>query len=188
MLCAPNGRDLVNTFALVAYIPDPRGKILDDLRKELVPGCVPRAHVTILPPRPLSAAPEAAIEAVRSHLADISAFEIVTGEVAVFPVSDVIYLGIGKGAKDLLRYHQVLNVGPLSYQPAFPYHPHITLAQELTPGQSIEFTALARRRWAEYTGSREFPVESLVFVQNSIGNLWTDLARFQLDPAPSIRL
>jgi 2'-5' RNA ligase len=177
----------VSSFALVAYIPDPLCKFLDDLRRELAPGCVPHAHVTILPPRRLSAAPEAAIEAVRSRISDFSAFQVMAGEVMVFPGSDVVYLSIGQGGKDLLHMHGVLNVGPLNYQAAFPFHPHITLAQELTPERSVECAALARRRWSEYSGSRKFPVESLVFVQNTAGNLWTDLAHFQLDPAPSIR-
>ena len=52
MLCDSSGQDVVNSFSLVAYIPDPLRKFLDDLRRELVPGCVPNAHVTILPPRP----------------------------------------------------------------------------------------------------------------------------------------
>jgi 2'-5' RNA ligase len=61
------------------------------------------------------------------------------------------------------------------------YHPHITLAQDLTHPQSIELAALAHRRWSEYSGSRGFSVESLVFVQNLGGNVWMDLERFQLD-------
>jgi hypothetical protein len=32
-----------------------------------------------------------------------------------------------------------------------------------------------------------FKAELFVFVQNTAGSLWTDLARFQLDPTPSIR-
>ena len=44
----------LNVFALVIYIPDPLGRFLDDLRRELVPGCNPHAHVSVLPPRPLA--------------------------------------------------------------------------------------------------------------------------------------
>src|SRR5260370_3132475 len=102
MLSALSGQDQLNAFALVTYIPDPLGKFLDDLRRELVPGCVPHAHVTILPPRPLSAAPLAAIEAVRSRISDFSAFPMLAGEVAVFPISDVVYLSILHAGKDLL--------------------------------------------------------------------------------------
>src|SRR5437667_407324 len=187
MLCDPSGQALVGTFALVAYIPDPLRRFLDDLRRELVPGCAPAAHVTILPPRPLSGTPQEAIDTIRARIPDFSPFEIETGEVVVFPISDVVYLSIKEGHKRLLQMHPALNLGPLKYQEPFPYHPHITLAQNLTHDQSIELAALARRRWSEYTYSRVFPVESLAFVQNTVGNLWADLAHFQLDPAPSIR-
>jgi 2'-5' RNA ligase len=186
MLCDSSGQDVVNSFSLVAYIPDPLRKFLDDLRRELVPGCVPNAHVTILPPRPLSGSPAEAIEIIRSRLPDFPPFEIETGDVVVFPVSDVVYLSIKEGRKQLFQMHPALNTGPLKYQEAFPYHPHITLAQNLTHDQSIELAAVARKRWSEYPYPRIFPVESLSFVQNTVRNLWVDLAHFQLDPAPSI--
>src|SRR6202011_4584650 len=110
MLSARSGQDQVNAFALVTYVPDPLGKFLDDLRRELVPGCVPHAHVTILPPRPLSGTPQMAIETVRSLISDFAPFEIEAGQVQVFPETDVVYLGIGRGYKDLLHMHRVLNV------------------------------------------------------------------------------
>src|SRR3954449_9213128 len=40
-------------FALVSYIPGRLAEFLDRLRCELSPGCRLRAHVTILPPRPV---------------------------------------------------------------------------------------------------------------------------------------
>jgi 2'-5' RNA ligase len=83
--------------------------------------------------------------------------------------------------------HQVLNVGALHYDEPYLYHPHITLAQDLTHEQSLELAAVARRRWSEFPHKRTFRAESLVFVRNIGGNLWIDLARFHLDPAPSIR-
>src|ERR1700680_3836007 len=143
MLSARSGQDQVNAFALVTYLPDPLGKFLDDLRRELVPGCVPHAHVTVLPPRPLSATPQIAIETVRSHIADFAPFEIELGEVQVFSETDVVYLTIGGGHKDLLHMHRALNVSPLDYKEPYPYHPHITLAQDLTHEQSLGLESLA---------------------------------------------
>jgi 2'-5' RNA ligase len=187
MLSAPGGQDLANVFALVTYLPNPLGKFLDDLRRELVPGCAPHAHVTILPPRPLSAPPPVAMDAVRSLISDFAPFEIELGQVQVFRETDVVYLSIGSGHKDLLHMHRVLNAGPLHYQEPYLYHPHITLAQDLTQQQSIELESLARRRWSEFPHRRVFRAESLVFVRNNAGTGWTDLAHFHLDPAPSIR-
>jgi 2'-5' RNA ligase len=187
MLSARSGQDQVNAFALVTYLPDPLGKFLDDLRRELVPGCVPHAHVTVLPPRPLSATPQIAIEAVRSLISDFAPFEIELGQVELFSKTDVVYLSIGRGHKDLLHMHRALNMGPLHYDEPYPYHPHITLAQDLTREQSIELESLARRRWSEFPHPHVFKAESFVFVQNRARNYWIDLAQFHLDPAPSIR-
>jgi 2'-5' RNA ligase len=187
VLCESGGQDLINSFALVTYIPDPLGAFLDDLRRELVPGCVPHAHVTILPPRPLSATQQAAIEAVRSRIHDFAPFEIEAAQVEVFSGTDVIYLSLGQGRQELLHMHQAMNVGALECKEPFAYHPHITLAQDLTHDQSVELAALARRRWSGYPYQRMFPVESMAFVQNSARKLWFDLARFELDHAPSVR-
>jgi len=177
----------MNNFALVAYLPDPLRKFLDILRRELVPGCSPHAHVTILPPRPLSGTPDQAIETVRSRILEFSPFEVKIGDVEVFAVSDVVYLGIAAGRESLEQMHGALDVGPLKFEEPYSYHPHITLAQDLTHDQSIELTELARIRWSEFPHSKAFPVESLVFVQNTTRKLWVDLARFQLAPEPSIR-
>src|SRR5580704_4919864 len=97
MLCDSSGQDLINNFALVTYIPDPLGRFLDDLRRELAPGCTPHAHVTILPPRSLAATPLEATEAVRRLVSDLGRFEIETARVEIFPVSEVVYLTIGEG-------------------------------------------------------------------------------------------
>ena len=56
----------LNVFALVIYIPDPLGRFLDDLRRELVPGCNPHAHVSVLPPRPLAVDWQVASEQVKA--------------------------------------------------------------------------------------------------------------------------
>src|SRR4029077_19280876 len=97
MLCQSNGADLVNCFSLVTYIPDPLRKFLDDLRRELVPGCAPHAHVTVLPPRPLTDSPDAAVTALRSRIPDFLPFQVTTGAVEVFEATDVIYLSVAKG-------------------------------------------------------------------------------------------
>jgi 2'-5' RNA ligase len=186
MLSDCSGQDLVNSFALVTYIPEPLGKFLDDLRRELVPGCTPHAHVTILPPRTLSATPQAAIEKLHARLPEFAPFEIGAGQVRIFPTSHVLYIDVGEGRDELLQMYKALNQGPLQFKEPFPYHPHITLAQNLTGEQSIELAAVAARRWSEYPYQRVFPAESLAFVQNTVNNLWQDLAQFQLHPAPSV--
>lgn len=177
---------MLNDFALVTYIPDPLARFLDDLRKELVPGFTPHAHVTVLPPRQLTAPPEVLIDAIRSRMYEFAPFEIQAAQVEVFAETDVVFIGLSKGQDELRRMHRAMNTGPLAYDEPYPYHPHITLAQELSHGQAVELAELARRRWSEYPYQRAFQVDSFAFVQNVDRNLWLDLARFELAPAPSV--
>jgi hypothetical protein len=39
---------------------------------------------------------------------------------------------------------------------------------------------LARRRWQEYSGVRDFLVDHVTLVQNTIENEWTNLGEFPL--------
>src|SRR5258706_12924943 len=123
----------INCFALVSYLPEPLRSFLDSLRCDLVPACQAKAHVTILPPRPLSATPRDAWEELRERLVEFPPFEIELGDVEIFPVTDVIYIGLARGARDLCRMHQSLNIGQVQWREPFEYHPHVTLAQQLEP-------------------------------------------------------
>jgi 2'-5' RNA ligase len=176
--------DRTNSFALVSYIPEPLAGFLDRLRRELVPNCFLRAHVTLLPPRPLSA-PDRAWTEIKNLTPRFAPFEIRLQDVEVFPVSDVIYINLDVGAAELRRLHDALAVGALQCQEQFEYHPHVTLAQELKPDELDELVAAARARWAEYQGSRSFCVEKTVFVQNTGCNEWIDLGVCTLGRAES---
>src|SRR5579864_1120505 len=184
MALSPNGADRINLFALVVYIPDPLAKFLDDLRTELVPACMPRAHVTMLPPRPLANSPAAAIDQARAVVADFAPFDIEIGEVEIFPTTDVIYLGIRKGERELREVYRALNSGPLEFQEAFPYHPHVTLAQGLPHDQVTPLHALARKQWAAFRHSRRLRAERACFVQSKADCTWVDLAEFILGGVP----
>jgi 2'-5' RNA ligase len=178
--CSENGGQLVNSYALVAYVPDPLRTFLDDLRRELVPACIPNAHITILPPRPLLVGPEAAWRQICLRVAEFPCFIIQPREVEIFDVIPVIYIAIGAGFPQLQRLHHCLNTDSLEFPEVFPYCPHITLAQELAPEQITEVWELARRRWAECPVKQPFPVETVTFVQNTSRNEWIDLVDCRL--------
>src|SRR5215470_14745545 len=82
----------LSIFALVIYIPGTLGRFLDDLRRELVPHSNPHAHVSVLPPRPLAVDWRKASGQVRSVLGSWTPFEIELTDIAVFPVTDVVYI------------------------------------------------------------------------------------------------
>ncbi len=176
----PAAWDRINSFALVSYIPEPLAGFLDRLRQELVPNCFLRAHVTILPPRPISSKPEAAWETVRTLAPRFAPFEVEMTQLEVFPVSDVIHIGIGRGREEMERMHDALNVDGLNYTEPYPYHPHITLAQDLKGDEVDELARVARMRWAEYAQPKSFRVEEVFFVQNTRRKQWLDLGESAL--------
>ena len=170
----------LNVFALVIYIPDPLGRFLDDLRTELVPGCNPHAHVSVLPPRPLAVDWQVASEQVKECAGNWAPFDIALERIRIFPVTNVIYLELGKGAEEMFRIHAAMNSGALEFDEPFAYHPHITLAQEIPPAEVANVNRRAHELWDAYTGPRSFRADRTAFVQNTLGNCWIDLAEFSL--------
>ena len=185
MYTDPPAWDRVNSFALVSYIPDPLAGFLDGLRRELVPNCFLHAHVTLLPPRPIRCSPEAAWQQVRALVPQFAPFEVQLGEVEVFPVTDVIYVAVAHGREELEHLHDGMNFACLGYAEPFPYHPHVTLAQELKSDEVDELARVARARWAESTVPKTFRVEQAVFVQNTVRNEWIDLGESMLGHSES---
>lgn len=179
-----NGAERINLFALVVYIPDPLARFLDDLRRELTPGCLPRAHVTILPPRPLAISVEAAAEKARSVVSGFAPFDIAAAAVDIFQSTDVVYIRIKEGERELRELYRTLNVGPLACDEQYPYQPHITLAQDLKPGQVQPIYELARKRWAAYPHSRRIRAARAFFVQSKADCTWVDLAELGLQGVP----
>jgi 2'-5' RNA ligase len=150
------------------------------MRQELVPDCFLRAHVTILPPRPISSPPGAAWDLVRWFAPQFAPFEVNLANVEVFPVSDVIYVNIAAGTEQLTQMHAAMNADGLCFPDAFSYHPHVTLAQNLQPDQVDELTRVARARWAECPYPKTFRVDKAVFVQNTRKSGWIDLGECRL--------
>lgn len=180
----PPGRvpaeEWLNVFALVTYIPAPLGEFLDELRRELVPQDDPRAHISLLPPRPLAGGWRQAWVEVRNTLRNRAPFDVELTGIRMFPVTDVVYLEVGLGARELCDIHSVMNASSLAFEEPFAYHPHVTLAQDI-PGRDVPAVReLAEQRWREFRGPRRFRAERAVFVQNTIRDRWLDLAAYEL--------
>jgi 2'-5' RNA ligase len=147
----------------------------DGLRRELFPGCHAKAHVTVLPPRPISCSPGEAWEKLRNDLQDFTPFALELGELCMFPMTQVIYVSVGRGRRELERMHAALNRGPLQFIEPFAYKPHLTVAQDLLSGDVDGALELAQRRWGQFWHPRDFTLDHLTFVQNTLGNRWQDL-------------
>ena len=68
-----NGRDpRINSFALVSYLSGPLAELLDEIRHDFAPGSRAKAHLTILPPRPLLALHPLAEDAVAEVMEELA--------------------------------------------------------------------------------------------------------------------
>jgi len=184
----------INSFALVSYLPGALAELLDEIRHDFAPESRAKAHVTILPPRPLIELPgepvgKAAAEAMdqlRLRLQEFPPFKVDLGEIEIFEGTQVIYVSIKNGFAELERMHSALNTGRVVLQEPYPYHPHVTIAQELAPADVQNAAQFARWRWSEFKHSRSAWIDRLTFVQNTLENCWTDLAMLSLD-SPVVR-
>ena len=178
----------VNQFAVVTYIPGELGDFLNNLRRELVADCSALTHVTVLPPRPLEVPPGIAADFLSGQLHRAHAFLLGIAEIQVFDQTDVIYAEIGTGREALLDLHYELNNAALSFVEQYPYHPHVTLAQNIDHSCVPDMYEYARRRWLEWHRERSFLLDRVTFVQNSQQNHWRDLAWYRLRPDSSPRI
>ncbi len=170
----------VGHFALVAYITDPLARFLDELRLELTPDCNPHAHVTILPPRPIFDDLKDTIAQLSEATRGGAPFWVELGDVEIFSESSVIYVSLRRGELELRQLYAALNNGAVEYQESFPYHPHITIGQNLEAERVEEMLALARATWAAWTGPRGFTVSRLSFVQQVAAGIWADVTELPL--------
>ena len=184
----------INSFALVSYLPGALAELLDEIRHDFAPESRAKAHVTILPPRPIFEFPgEAAgnavaeaMEQLRVRLQEFPPFKVALGEIEIFEGTHVIYASIQTGFAELERMHSALNTGRVAFQEPYPYHPHVTIAQELAPEDVHNAAQFARWRWSEFKHSRSVWIDRLTFVQNTLENYWTDLAMLNLS-SPVVR-
>jgi 2'-5' RNA ligase len=170
----------INSFALVSYLTGPLAAFLDKLRHEIVPDCRAKPHLTLLPPRPIQVPPDQAWIEIKQHLQDFQPLRVELDGVAIFPESQVIYLAVKSGSPELDRMNAILNSGALSFEEPFDYHPHVTLAKDLLPGFVGPAYEVAVERWRNARVPREFVIDKLTFVQNTLDNGWLDLAALDL--------
>jgi 2'-5' RNA ligase len=174
------GEGALTIFALVIYIPDPLGRFLDDLRLDLVPGCKPHAHVSVLPPRRLQTDWETARNQARALVEGCTPFRVEASAIRVFPGTEVIYIEVGDGSAELHQLHAAVRNGHLAYPDPYPYHPHITLAQEIEHERVEELRSKAEERWQAFAGPRTFLADRAMFVRSTVKDCWEDLDEFRL--------
>jgi 2'-5' RNA ligase len=119
-------------------IPDPWGAALTERRAEAgdpQAAYVP-AHLTLLGPTEID--PEA-LPAVEAHLARIAAAHPpyalhLRGTGTFRPVTEVVFVAVAAGISECELLARAIGAAPqLRRVTRFPYHPHVTVAQDVPP-------------------------------------------------------
>jgi len=171
--------------ALVAYISNSVGQLVEDLRRELHPATAHMAaHLTILPPRHLSGPEADALRFLEGACRNAAPFDVDLGEVTTFlPVTPTVFIRVAQGAQRMRELHDQFSVKALCCPEEWPYIPHLTIAKMEREQQVPEALAIARERWAEFAEGRRIHIDELIFVrENSDG--WQDVAALPLGRGP----
>ena len=175
-------------YALVAYVTNPVGRFVEDLRRDLSPEQAHlAAHLTVLPPRFLQGSEQKAIETLE-HLCRVETpFDVIMGSVQTFmPTTPTVFIQVEHAAYKMRELHDRLNVGPLKSDEQWLYMPHLTIVKMSTMEQAQHALAESRARWRQYRGTMSITVDQLTFVREGEDNHWVDLAEIPLgEPIPS---
>jgi len=133
-----------------------------------------QAHVTLLPPTNVSD-----VAAVEQHLAGVAerhgAFPIVLAGTGTFrPLSPVVYVRVASGGEQIGTLEADVRSGPLARSLRFPYHPHVTVAHDV----SETMLTLAQDALAEYQAT--FTADCITLYEQEPSGHWGPLREFSL--------
>jgi 2'-5' RNA ligase len=174
-------------YALVAYVKDPVGVFVENLRRELHPEHPEwPAHVTVVPPRYLQGPEEQAVSHISEVCREVAPFEVMMGDVETFaPATPTVFIRVAHAGYRLRELHDKLAQGALECQEPWPYMPHLTIAKFSDEHSAYRAAELARRRWSDFRGARRVHIEELTFVRQGVVNQsWLDLSSVRLAGVP----
>ena len=162
-------------------IPDPWGAEIEGWRESLgdpQASSIP-AHITLLPPTRVRVAD---LSSVNEHLIQVASashpFEIRLRGTGTFrPVSPVVFVSVAQGISGCEQLESRIRRGILDRQLDYPYHPHVTVAQDL-PDEVLDraFTSLAG-----FTA--DFIADCFALYVHDESGVWRVLERFALTDA-----
>jgi len=173
---------LTPRYALVAYLRNPVGEFVEDLRSKLHPEHPHlAAHLTVLPPRLLRGTELAAREALEEGCSQVEPFSVALGDVETFcPLTPTVFIRVARDAYRMRELHDRLNAGALASREEWPYMPHLTIVKMSAEAPAQQAYRVASERWNRFQGSRDIQVSQLIFVREEEQNCWTDLAEVRL--------
>lgn len=172
------GRPDTAVLGVVVPIPEPWAQLLVDWRAKVgdpQAGMVP-PHVTLLPPTEVPVADRPAITA---HLTEVAGghapFDMhLSGTGTFSPVSQVVFVAVARGIGNCELIATDVRSGPLARELTFPYHPHVTVAHDV----SADMLDLAYDGLAEL--SAEFRVSHFTEFEQTTGGAWAVARQYPL--------
>jgi 2'-5' RNA ligase len=175
-------RPETTVLGIVVPVPEPWAQLLVDWRAKVgdPQASVVPPHVTLLPPTEVAVADRTGISA---HLAEVARchppFDMhLSGTGTFAPVSDVVFIAVARGIGNCELIANDVRQGPLARSLAYPYHPHVTVAHDVT-GDMLE---LAYNGLADL--SAEFRVDSFTEFEQTPGGAWAIAREHPLTGAP----
>jgi 2'-5' RNA ligase len=164
-------------YALVAYVRQPVGEFVENLRRELHPVTAHMAaHLTILPPRELRGTEQAALDFLEEACSRVVPFDVELGAVETFlPTTTTVFIEVRGAARRMRELHDQLCANGLHCNEQWPYIPHLTIVKTELEQQARDAAVIAQQRWASFPGPRSIRVEELMFVREHAGT-WQDVA------------
>ena len=153
---------------IVIGVPEPMASELRQARAsfgdpmaELIP-----AHITVV-----TTTHTYDWEASAAHVRNVAArhapFEVSLRGTATFrPVSPVVYVQLAQGAEECKALHEDMQSGPLARDLPFPYHPHVTVAHDISEAGMDRAMASLRDYEARFT------VRTIGLYEHDATGLW----------------
>jgi 2'-5' RNA ligase len=124
------------TIGVAIAIPEPHATVLAEWRRRVGDPEANRipTHVTLLPPTDFTAAD---IEAVEEHLRwaahQVQPFVMkLLGTGTFRPISQVVFVQVSTGIAECELLERAVRKDPISREVEFPYHPHVTVAHDIS--------------------------------------------------------
>jgi len=97
-------------------------------------------------------------------------FSVELGDVETFlPTTPTVFIQVKRAAYRIRELHDLVCGKGLLCAENWPYIPHLTILKTETDDQARAALAIARQRWAEFSGERQVLVEQLMFVREKDG-------------------
>ena len=153
---------------IVIAVPEPMASELKAARASFgdpMAAVIP-AHITLVTTTETTDW-DATLRHVRTVAATQEPFTVRLEGTSTFrPISPVVYLNVAGGFDECTALHKEFQSGPLERDLAFPFHPHVTVAHDVSE-QAMDD---ALRRLGEY--SAEFTVDRVGLYEHDATGLW----------------